>query len=45
MPLPGQPPAKPKSPIPGKYAQAETSELTADVKAGERNEFKFELTD
>jgi hypothetical protein len=45
MPLPGQPPAKPKSPIPTKYATAESSGLTAEVKAGEDNQFRFDLMD
>jgi hypothetical protein len=43
MPLPGQPPAKPKSPVPAKYSRAETSALTAEVKAGEENQFTFNL--
>jgi hypothetical protein len=45
MPLPGQPPAKPKSAVPAKYGRAESSGLTAEVKAGEENQFTFELTD
>jgi hypothetical protein len=45
MPLPGQPPAKPKSAVPQKYTRAETSGLTAEVKAGEGNQFEFDLAD
>lgn len=34
-----------KSLIPSKYTSFSTSELTADVKAGDANEFNFELKD
>jgi hypothetical protein len=45
MPLPGQPAARPKSGVPQKYTRAETSGLTAEVKAGEDNRFEFKLVD
>ncbi len=36
---------KAKDLLPAKYKSADTSTLTATVKAGEDNSFKFELTD
>ncbi|MBI3468548.1 MAG: carboxypeptidase regulatory-like domain-containing protein [Planctomycetes bacterium] len=39
------PPPPPKHLIPAKYADANSSGLTAKVEAGKANEFTFELTD
>ena len=48
-PMPGTPEAAQaaagKPPFPPRYNSAETSGLTADVKPGAENDFKFELTD
>lgn len=48
-PMPGSPEAKQaqpeKPPFPAKYSDPNQSGLTAEVKSGQANEFKFDLTD